>query len=87
MNQKLNKIRENLGLEKVEEPGTEVIPFNNKALDEMTGIGGIPQGRITEIYGQPSVGKTTLSLWLASSAMDKGLTPFYVDCDNSLSGE
>ncbi len=46
----------------------EVIPSGSIALDAALGIGGIPRGRITEIYGAEASGKTTLALHIISSA-------------------
>jgi recombination protein RecA len=53
-------------------------------LDAATGIGGIPRGRITEIYGPESSGKTTLSLHLVANAQRAGGVAAYVDAEHAL---
>lgn len=53
-------------------------------LDLALGIGGIPQGRITEIYGNEGSGKTTLALHIGTEAMKKGLPVLYIDTENAL---
>lgn len=53
--------------EKANEP-IDVIPTGSTALDVALGVGGIPRGRVVEIYGPESSGKTTLTLHLAANA-------------------
>src|SRR3972149_1792578 len=53
------------------EPG-EVIPTGSLALDLALGVGGIPRGRVTEVFGPESSGKTTLSLHVAAEAQRRG---------------
>ncbi len=53
-------------------------------LDAAVGIGGIPRGRITEIYGPESSGKTTLCLHLAANVQKTGGTAAYVDAEHAL---
>jgi len=53
-------------------------------LDVATGIGGIPRGRITEIYGPESSGKTTLSLHVAANVQKVGGVAAYVDAEHAL---
>jgi recombination protein RecA len=53
-------------------------------LDLALGIGGIPQGRIIEIYGNEGSGKTTLALHIGAEAMKKGLPVLYIDTENAL---
>ncbi|HEX9805142.1 MAG TPA: DNA recombination/repair protein RecA, partial [Candidatus Dojkabacteria bacterium] len=64
----------------------EVLSISTGALsiDVSTGIGGIPLGRVTEIFGPESGGKTTLSLGIVKNAMKQGLNCLYVDTENSL---
>lgn len=50
-------------------------------LDKLTGVGGIPRGRITEIWGDESVGKTTICLHLIVSAQKLGLRCLFVDTE------
>ena len=53
-------------------------------LDVATGIGGIPRGRITEIYGPESSGKTTLSLHVAANIQKMGGVAAYIDAEHAL---
>ena len=46
----------------------DVIPFGIKSLDKITGIGGVPRGRVVELFGSESGGKTSLCLSLVSEA-------------------
>jgi len=62
----------------------EVISTGSLIVDKVTGIGGIPKGRITEIVGNESVGKTTLALSVAKNAQKQGLTVAYLDYEHSL---
>ena len=50
----------------------EVIPTGSLALDVALGIGGLPKGRIVEIYGPESSGKTTLALHVVAEAQRRG---------------
>jgi len=50
----------------------EAIPSGSLTLDLATGIGGIPRGRVTEIYGPESSGKTTLTLHLIAETQKMG---------------
>ena len=49
-----------------------VIPTGSLSLDLALGVGGVPRGRIIEIYGQESSGKTTLALHILSNAQKRG---------------
>src|SRR6185295_15847363 len=60
------------------------IPTGAINLDAATGIGGIPRGRITEIYGPESSGKTTLTLHLAANVQKMGGVAAYVDAEHAL---
>ena len=53
-------------------------------LDIATGIGGIPRGRVTEIYGPESSGKTTLSLHVIANAQKMGGTVAFIDAEHAL---
>lgn len=72
-------------LDKIESP--ETIPFGLPSLDKITGIGGVPRGLITEIYGNPSSGKTALCLHLVSEAQKKNIKCLYVDVELALNKE
>jgi len=54
------------------------------SIDKITGIGGIPRGRIVELYGGESSGKTTLSLHLTVNAQKEGGVVAYIDTENAL---
>ncbi len=62
----------------------EAIPTGSLSLDIALGVGGIPRGRITEIYGPESSGKTTLCLHLVAEAQKMGGTAAYVDMEHAL---
>ncbi|WP_456410642.1 recombinase RecA [Oceanithermus sp.] len=62
----------------------EVIPTGSLALDLALGIGGIPRGRITEIYGPESGGKTTLALHIVAQAQKAGGVAAFVDAEHAL---
>src|SRR5215831_10348954 len=65
----------------------ECIPTGSIALDLALGIGGVPRGRITEIYGPESSGKTTLCLHLAANVQKAGGVAAYVDAEHALDVE
>lgn len=60
------------------------IPTGSLALDIALGIGGIPKGRIIEIYGPESSGKTTLALHMLAEAQKMGGTGAFVDAEHAL---
>jgi recombination protein RecA len=62
----------------------EVIPSGSLGLDIAIGVGGIPRGRITEIYGPESSGKTTLCLHIISEAQKRGGICAFVDMEHAL---
>ncbi len=62
----------------------ESIPTGSLALDLALGIGGIPRGRITEIYGPESSGKTTLCQHIVAEAQKRGGTCAYIDMEHAL---
>ncbi|HTA39322.1 MAG TPA: recombinase RecA [Candidatus Acidoferrales bacterium] len=62
----------------------EVIPTGSIALDLALGIGGLPRGRIVEIYGPESSGKTTLSLHAIAEAQKLGGTAAFIDVEHAL---
>lgn len=65
----------------------EAIPTGSIALDMAIGIGGIPRGRITEIYGTESSGKTTLALQIIAEAQKRGGICAFVDAEHALDPE
>ncbi|HLF01448.1 MAG TPA: recombinase RecA [Anaerolineales bacterium] len=62
----------------------EVIPTGSISLDAALGVGGVPRGRITEVYGPESSGKTTLCQHIVAEAQKKGGTCAYVDMEHAL---
>ena len=62
----------------------DVIPTGSLALDLALGIGGVPRGRIVEIYGPESSGKTTLALHIVAEAQKRGGEVAFVDAEHAL---
>ena len=62
----------------------DVIPTGSLALDAALGIGGIPRGRIIEIYGPESSGKTTLALQIVAEAQALGGVAAFIDAEHAL---
>lgn len=62
----------------------EVIPTGALELDIATGVGGIPRGRVIEIFGPESSGKTTLALHVIAEAQKAGGTAAFIDAENAL---
>jgi recombination protein RecA len=65
-------------------PQIEALPTGSLALDLALGIGGIPRGRITEIFGPESSGKTTLAQHIIAEAQHRGGTVAYIDAEHAL---
>jgi recombination protein RecA len=63
------------------------IPTGSLSLDIAAGVGGVPRGRIIEIYGPESSGKTTLALHIAANAQKAGGTAAFVDAEHALDPE
>jgi recombination protein RecA len=61
-----------------------VIPTGSLALDHALGVGGVPRGRITEVYGPEGSGKTTLALSVLANAQRAGGTAVFVDAEHAL---
>jgi recombination protein RecA len=68
-------------------PPIEVIPTGSIALDVALGIGGLPRGRVVEIYGPESSGKTTVALHAVASAQRAGGIAAFVDAEHALDPE
>ncbi|MFZ2196870.1 MAG: recombinase RecA [Thermodesulfovibrionales bacterium] len=64
--------------------GVQVIPTGSITLDIATGIGGLPRGRVVEIYGPESSGKTTLALNAVAQAQASGGTAAFIDAEHAL---
>ena len=90
LNAVMEKIEKDFGkgavmrLGETEIPKVEAISTGCLTLDVALGIGGIPQGRIIEIYGPESSGKTTVALHCVAEVQKKGGTAAYVDAEHAL---
>ncbi|HEY3297366.1 MAG TPA: recombinase RecA, partial [Armatimonadota bacterium] len=62
----------------------DVIPTGSLALDVALGVGGIPRGRITEIYGQESSGKTTIGYHIVAEAQKAGGIAAFIDAEHAV---
>ena len=86
----LNQIEKNFGKGTVmrlgdrPEMNVDAIPTGSLALDAALGIGGVPKGRIIEIYGPESSGKTTLALHILAQAQKMGGEVAFVDAEHAL---
>jgi recombination protein RecA len=65
----------------------DVIPTGSISLDIALGVGGMPRGRVVEVYGPESSGKTTLALHLVSEVQKAGGVAAYVDAEHALDPE
>jgi len=63
---------------------TDIIPSGAIAIDNALGIGGIPRGRVVELYGPESSGKTTLALSIVGEAQKTGGYAAYIDAEHAL---
>lgn len=61
-----------------------IVPTGSLSLDLALGVGGVPRGRVVEIYGPESSGKTTLALHIAANAQKAGGTAAFVDAEHAL---
>ncbi len=73
-----------ISMDKALHTKVKVIPTGSLSLDLALGVGGVPRGRIIEIYGPESSGKTTLTLSIVASAQSKGLTVAYIDAEHAM---
>lgn len=64
--------------------GIEVIPTGSLALDLALGVGGVPRGRVVEIFGPESSGKTTVALHIVAEAQKMGGTAAFIDAEHAL---
>jgi recombination protein RecA len=79
----LDEFGEGIQVQKYED-GHPAISTGSVALDASTGIGGIPLGRFTEIYGPEQSGKSTLCLTIAKEALKLNYKVLYIDMENKL---
>jgi recombination protein RecA len=70
-----------------ERPPIQVIPTGSIALDVALGVGGLPRGRVVEIYGPESSGKTTVALHAVASAQKAGGIAAFIDAEHALDPE
>ena len=63
---------------------TETIPTGGIALDSALGIGGVPRGRVVELFGPEASGKTTLALSIVAEAQRRGGYAAYIDAEHAL---
>jgi recombination protein RecA len=93
LNLAISQIEKNCGKGSIMRMGTDTkvkvgaIPTGAINLDAAIGIGGIPKGRITEIYGPESSGKTTLCLHVVANAQKAGGVAAYIDAEHALDTE
>lgn len=86
----LNELKERFGegtimrLGEVKKVDVDTIPTGSFSLDIALGVGGMPRGRIIEIYGPESSGKTTLALHIVAQAQKKGGLAAFVDAEHAL---
>jgi len=86
----VNEIKERFGegaimtMREIHAVNVDVIPTGSIAMDLALGVGGMPRGRIIEIYGAESSGKTTLSLHVIAEAQKKGGTCAFVDAEHAM---
>ncbi|MCA3278393.1 MAG: recombinase RecA [Roseomonas sp.] len=73
-----------LGAKQSQQGDIEVVSSGSLGLDLALGIGGLPKGRIVEIYGPESSGKTTLALHVIAEAQKRGGTCAFVDAEHAL---
>ena len=93
INLTVKEIREKYGegaimkLGEVRRVDVDVIPTGSLSLDIALGVGGVPRGRIIEIYGPESAGKTSLALHIVAEAQRRGGIAAYVDAEHALDPE
>ncbi|PJA02270.1 DNA recombination/repair protein RecA, partial [bacterium (Candidatus Gribaldobacteria) CG_4_10_14_0_2_um_filter_36_18] len=66
-------------LDEVKRVDVDVIPTGSISLDTALGVGGVPRGRVIEIFGVESTGKTTLALHILAEAQKKGGVGAFID--------
>ncbi len=62
----------------------DIIPTGSLALDRALGVGGIPRGRVTEVYGPDGAGKTTLAQHIVAEAQRQGGVAAYIDMEHAI---
>jgi len=90
LNNAIDEIKERFGegaimtMREIHAVNVDVVPTGSIAMDMALGVGGMPRGRIIEIYGAESSGKTTLSLHVIAEAQKKGGTCAFVDAEHAM---
>ncbi|MDI6883311.1 MAG: recombinase RecA [Patescibacteria group bacterium] len=90
LNEALEEIKQRFGegaimkLTGVKPVDVDVIPTGTISLDLALGVGGVPRGRVIEIYGAEATGKTTLALHILAEAQKKGGVGAFVDAEHAL---
>lgn len=74
-------------LDDVKRVDVDVIPTGSISLDWASGVGGVPRGRVIEIFGPESTGKTTLALHILAEAQKKGGVAAFIDAEHALDPE
>lgn len=93
INETLDQIKTKFGEESImtlgEKPkvDVDVVPTGSIGLDAALGVGGLPRGRIVEIFGPESSGKTTLALHVVAQAQKKGGICAYIDAEHAMDPE
>ncbi len=86
----INEIKQRFGegslmkFEDMRAVDVDTISTGSISLDRALGVGGVPRGRVVEIFGNASTGKTTLSLHILSEAQKKGGVAAFIDVENAL---
>jgi len=90
LNSAINEIKERFGegsimkLSETHAVNVDTIPTGSIAMDIALGVGGMPRGRIIEVYGAESSGKTTLCLHIVAEAQKKGGVCAYIDAEHAM---
>jgi len=90
LNEALDEIKQRFGegaimkMSEARHVDVDIIPTGSISLDLALGVGGVPRGRIIEIYGPESAGKTTLALHIISEAQKKGGVGAFIDAEHAM---
>lgn len=93
LNEAIEEIKQRFGegaimkLKDVRAVNVDVIPTGSISLDLALGVGGVPRGRVIEIYGPESSGKSTLALHICSEAQKQGGVAAFIDAEHALDPE
>lgn len=90
LNEAVDEIKQRFGegaimkLKDVRAVNVDVVPTGSYSVDLALGVGGVPRGRVIEIFGGESSGKTTLSLHILAEAQKRGGTAAFIDAEHAL---